>query len=78
MVILDHTYGPNIKSGSHLNANAFEKHIKRMAELNMLSSNAQIFATHISHEGNPIHSELEEYGKVHGYKIAYDGLVVEV
>lgn len=78
VVILDHTYGPNIKSGRHLNANGFEKHIKHMTELNILSNEAQIFATHISHEGNPIHSELEEYGKAHGYKIAYDGLVIEV
>ncbi len=77
-VILDHTYGPNIESGAHLNANAFEKHIKQMRELNILSNNAQIFATHISHEGNPIHPELEEYARVRGYKIAYDGLVVEV
>ena len=78
VVILDHTYGPNVDSGSHLNANKFENHIKRMQELNMLNRNAQIFATHISHEGNPIHTELEEYGKEHGYRIAYDGLVVEV
>ena len=78
LVILDHTYGPNINSVGHLNANSFERHIKLMAELNMLNDNIKVFATHISHEGNPIYSELEEYGKTHGYKVAYDGLVVEV
>jgi phosphoribosyl 1,2-cyclic phosphate phosphodiesterase len=49
-----------------------------MEQLNILSDNAKIFATHISHEGNPMHSELEEYGKSDGYKIADDGLVIEV
>ena len=42
---------------------------------NLLAENARILATHISHEGNPLHSELSEYAAKHGYEIAYDGLV---
>jgi len=76
MVILDHTYGPNADNGSHLNANRFIGHIKRMKEENLLEKNARIFATHISHEGNPNHNELVSYAKEHGYEIAYDGLVI--
>jgi len=76
VVILDHTYGPNVNGGGHLNANNFEKHIKIMRDLSLIGDNTQIYATHISHEGNPIHSELEKYGNEHGYKIAYDGLVL--
>lgn len=76
IVILDHTYGPNINGGGHLNANQFIEHVQRMRKENLLKENARIFATHISHEGNPIHSELVEYGKKHGYEIAYDGLVI--
>lgn len=76
IVVLDHTYGPNIDGGGHLNANQFIKHVQRMRKENLLKKNARIFATHISHEGNPIHSELVEYGKKHGYEIAYDGLVI--
>jgi len=76
VIILDHTYGANINGGGHLNANSFEKHIKMMKDLDMLKENAQIFATHISHEGNTLHTELEIFGKEHGYNIAYDGLVV--
>ena len=76
IVILDHTYGPNIDGRGHLNANQFIEHIQRMRTQNLLKKNARIFATHISHEGNPIHSKMVEYGKKHGYEIAYDGLVI--
>ncbi len=76
IVILDHTYGPNIDGRGHLNANQFIENILRMGNQNLLKKNARIFATHISHEGNPIHSKMVEYGKKHGYEIAYDGLVV--
>lgn len=76
IVILDHTYGVNINGGGHLNANQFIEHLKRMKEEGLLKENARIFATHISHEGNPVHSELVEFGKKNGYEIAYDGLVI--
>jgi len=76
LVILDHTYGPNINGSGHLNANEFIEHIKRMKKENLLTENCRIFATHISHEGNPIHSQLVEYAESYGYEIAYDGLEV--
>jgi phosphoribosyl 1,2-cyclic phosphate phosphodiesterase len=49
-----------------------------MRDEKLLKENARILATHISHEGNPIHSEMVEYGKKYGYEIAYDGLVIEL
>ncbi len=76
IVILDLTYGLNIDGGGHLNANQFIDHIQRMRDENLLKKNARIFATHISHEGNPIHSEMVEYGKKYGYEVAYDGLTI--
>ncbi len=76
IVVLDHTYGPNIDGDGHLNANQFIEHVQRMKKENLLKENTRLFATHISHEGNPIHSNLVEYGKKHGYEIAYDGLVI--
>jgi phosphoribosyl 1,2-cyclic phosphate phosphodiesterase len=42
----------------------------------LLSENARIFATHISHEGNPPHAKLSEHASHHGYEIAFDGLVI--
>jgi phosphoribosyl 1,2-cyclic phosphate phosphodiesterase len=76
VVILDHTYGPDADSGGHLNANRFIEHIGRMKKDHLLADDARIFATHISHEGNPIHSELSHYAANFGYEIAYDGLVL--
>jgi phosphoribosyl 1,2-cyclic phosphate phosphodiesterase len=76
LVILDHTYGPDADSGGHLNANRFIEHIGRMKDEHLLADAARIFATHISHEGNPTHSELSKYAENFGYEIAYDGLVI--
>jgi phosphoribosyl 1,2-cyclic phosphate phosphodiesterase len=76
IVILDHTYGMNTGGLDHLNANQFIEHVKRFKDEKLLAGDARIFATHISHEGNPIHSELVELGKKSGYEIAYDGLVI--
>ncbi|MCD4818715.1 MAG: hypothetical protein K8S23_08490 [Candidatus Cloacimonetes bacterium] len=76
VVVLDHTYGPNINGREHLNANGFIKQIQRMRDENLFKEHTRIFATHISHEGNPIHSDLVDYGKKNGYEIAYDGLII--
>lgn len=76
VVILDHTYGPDAYSGDHLNANRFIEHIQRMRDEHLLADTARIFATHISHEGNPPHAELSNYAANFGYEIAYDGLMI--
>jgi phosphoribosyl 1,2-cyclic phosphate phosphodiesterase len=77
VVVMDHTYGPDAGSGDHLNANRFIDQIKLLRKHGLLANNARIFATHISHEGNPPHTELSNYAKQFGYEIAYDGMVVE-
>ncbi len=76
ILILDHTYGPNISSGGHLSADKFISHINRMRKENLLTEQARIIATHISHEGNPVHEELEKFASKNGYEIGYDGLVI--
>lgn len=76
IVVLDHTYGPDSDSGNHLNANRFIEQTKRMKTESLLTENARIFATHISHEGNPTHDELSKYAVENGYEIAYDGLAI--
>ena len=76
VVVLDHTYGPDLPGTDHLNAQQFIEHIGRMREEQLLTDNARAFATHISHEGNPVHPELAEFAANNGYEIAYDGLTV--
>jgi phosphoribosyl 1,2-cyclic phosphate phosphodiesterase len=77
VVILDHTYGSRVEKTGHLNAERFAEHVGRFHEEGLLTGDARILATHISHEGNPPHDELCKLASSHGYEIAYDGLVVE-
>jgi phosphoribosyl 1,2-cyclic phosphate phosphodiesterase len=76
VVILDHTYGPGESGSDHLSARLFVEHVTRMREEGLLAGDARAFASHIAHEGNPVHPELADWAADHGYEIAYDGLVV--
>ena len=76
VVILDHTYGPDEQSSDHLSAGQFIEHVARMREEGLLADGARVLATHIAHEGNPVHPELARFAARHGYEVAYDGLAV--
>jgi phosphoribosyl 1,2-cyclic phosphate phosphodiesterase len=76
LVILDHTYGPEELESDHLGARGLVEHIARMRAEGLLADGARAFATHISHPGNPVHSELAAYAAEHDYEVAYDGLSV--
>ena len=76
IVILDHTYGSDKSGSDHLNAQQFIEHIARMRAEGLLSEHARAFATHIAHDGNPVHPELVDFAAAHGYEIAYDGLTI--
>jgi phosphoribosyl 1,2-cyclic phosphate phosphodiesterase len=76
VVILDHTYGPGVTGKDHLSADQFVEHVARMRREGFLKHSARVFATHISHEGNPAHLELARFAERHGYEIAYDGLAI--
>ncbi len=78
LVILDHTYSPDDPGSDHLNARQFIEHVARMREEGLLTDKARAFATHIAHEGNPVHPELADFASRHGYEVAYDGLTVRV
>jgi len=78
IVILDHTYGPHEPGSDHLSALQVVEHVNRMREEGFLCPDARVFATHIAHEGNPAHPELEEFSIPNGYEIAYDGLILEL
>ena len=44
----------------------------------VLNRRAPVLATHIAHEGNPAHDDLEGFARGHGYEVAYDGLVLRI
>lgn len=76
LVILDHTYGPAESGSDHLSARQLIEHVARMREERLLDDEARVFATHIAHEGNPVHPELVQFAARQGYEVAYDGLAV--
>ncbi len=76
VVVLDHTYGPDEPGSDHLSARQFIEHIARMREEGLFTDRSCAFATHIAHEGNPVHPELADFAARHGYEVAYDGLTV--
>ena len=78
IVVLDQTYGLDIKGEGHLNANQVIAHIQRMRQEKLINQSTQIWATHISHEGNKVHEEEDTISKESGYQIAYDGLMIEI
>ena len=78
IMILDQTYGAGYNAGGHLDAEQVIEIINRMKEMNIINENSQIFATHISHEGNSIHEVMEEVASQNFYNVAYDGCIIEI
>ncbi len=79
-VILDHTYGIGFESrpADHLASKDVTAHADRIRECGLLKDNGLVYATHLSHEGNLEHDELDEYARNCGYRVAYDGLRLQL
>ena len=78
IVFLDQTYGEGVKNGGHLDESEIKKIIEYMNENGITNQKSQIYATHISHEGNNIHEIMEAKAKLSGYYIAYDGMEITI
>jgi phosphoribosyl 1,2-cyclic phosphate phosphodiesterase len=68
---IDQTYGPGTPGGGHMCA---DEVAACAARLNC----DRVFATHISHEGTPPHTVLEQWTRARGYFVAYDGLRITI
>ena len=75
-VAIDHTYGPGTPGGGHLCADEVIQEMGRLRELGVLQPACRVLATHLSHEGMPLHDDLSAFAAAHGYEIAWDGLIV--
>ena len=78
VLLLDQTYGIGYNSGGHLDVEQIGNIIEKMKSKNIINSSTQIYATHISHEGNGTHDEMKIIANNYGYDIAYDGMKIEV
>ena len=69
---------------SHIHSDHFDAErlsvdeVARIRAEGVLKPNGRALATHISHEGMPLHAELSAFAEKHGYEVAWDGMVVEV
>ena len=79
-VMLDHTYGIGFDSRpeDHLASKDVAAHADRFRENGLLKDGGVVYATHLSHEGNREHDALDEYARGHGYRVAYDGLRLQL
>ena len=80
VVILDHTYGigHGSRPADHLASKDVIAHANRFRDNGLLKDNGVVYATHLSHEGSLEHDELDEYARKHGYRVAYDGLKLQL
>ncbi|MDE0297950.1 MAG: MBL fold metallo-hydrolase [Candidatus Poribacteria bacterium] len=76
LIILDHTYGIGLESRpeDHLGSRDVIAHADRFRESGLLKDTGIVYATHISHEGNAEHDELDKNAGKYGYRVAFDGL----
>ena len=77
-VILDETFGNNDYSFGHLNLEGFVEYIEQLKANKLLNENCEVYATHIIHDGNPCHDELEEILNKYGYHASYDGMEINL
>ena len=62
----------------HMGAATVVKVAERLREMGCADDTSRLVATHFSHNGGSLHSELEAYFAPHHIEVAYDGLVLEV
>ena len=73
-IFLDESFGIRDYMFSHLNLEGFKEYIIKLKENNLLNEDCLVYATHLTHDGNPLHDELEQILNKCGYRVAYDGL----
>ena len=77
-VILDETFGKSDYSFGHLNLEGFVEYVEKLKTNNLLKENCEVYATHITHDGNPCHDELEVILNKYGYHASYDGMEINL
>lgn len=49
-----------------------------MKNLGIIDESTQIYGTHISHDGMACHEKIEARAEENGYKIAYEGMEIDI
>lgn len=77
-VFLDESFGVKNYQAAHLNIEKFDKFVQILKQNKLLSQNYLVYATHITHDGNPPHEELNAMLGKFGYEAAYDGMEFKI
>lgn len=77
-MFLDEAFGYNDYEFGHLNINTFNGYVDILKKNKLLNKNAQIYSTHMTHDGNPLHDELEKELNKTGCHASYDGMEIEL
>ena len=77
-VFLDESFGKNDYTFAHLNIKGFCDYIDTLKRNNLLKENALVYATHLTHDGNPLHDELQKIFDEYGYYVSYDGMEIDL
>ena len=80
VALLDCTYGVRFakQERGHMGAATVTRVAERLRELGCADASTRLVATHFSHNGGSIHTDLEAFFAPHGIEVAYDGLTIEV
>ena len=68
---------PISDEGSHMGFDNISRVLTRLREMGCTDDKTVCCVNHFSHNGNPIHSHLEERAKTVGCSVSYDGFSVE-
>ena len=77
-IFLDESFGVNDYMFAHLNIKGFCEYVDTLKKNNLVAENCKIYATHLTHDGNPLHDELQKIFDEYGYFVAYDGMEIEI
>jgi phosphoribosyl 1,2-cyclic phosphate phosphodiesterase len=79
LVIFDHNDGfARPISGTHMGSAGMLREVERMRALGLISPATQVVGTHLGHHSNGPYSVEERRAAELGYRIAWDGMVVEL
>jgi phosphoribosyl 1,2-cyclic phosphate phosphodiesterase len=75
VIVLEETMGTGNYEG-HLGFESFPRQVSWFHEAGLLRPGGRVLATHFSHSGNPLHTELAARFVPLGVEVAYDGLEI--
>lgn len=68
---------PSEKTGSHMGFDNVALVIERLREIGAIDADTQLFVNHFSHNGNPLHEDMEMSAAKIGCAVSFDGCEVE-